>query len=150
MPPPFSASALAAYRALRSSLRATDIDDRVLVSAFSTEFKRLLCRGERRERKERQEAAERCSTAAAAASVTSTSTTKPSLPSKTSALVRDFALLLSAVKHQRDLLLSYDIGVDRDARQMETVRRTAERCGLRLPEEAREEGEGGGAAAGGR
>ena len=120
-----STSALSAYRALRRSLRASDIEDQGLVKSLSSEFRRIL-----REEEEGK---------AGKKAPTSTSTKTSSSSSSTSLLARDFAFLLDAVRHQRDLLLSYDIGVDRDTRQMETVRRTAARVGLRLPE--KEEGE---------
>ena len=94
----------------------------------------LLQEAEEKKGKERA-AAER---ETSSTSSTSTSSNSPSSSAAAAALVRDFALLLSAVRHQRDLLLSHGIGVDRDARQMETIRRTAARVGLRLPEEAKE------------
>lgn len=125
LPSPTSTSALAAYRALRRSLRASDIEDRGLVRALSAEFRRLL----REEEKEKNGKAKGPSASTSAASMPP----QPPPPAASS-LARDLAFLLSAVKHQRDLLLSYDIGVDRDTRQMETVRRTAARVGLRLPE----------------
>ena len=151
-PPLLSTSARSAYRALRRSLRASGVEDRGLVSALNAEFRRLLLRGGEEEEKEKTgkgRAAERAERASTVAAATSTPTTPLSNASTSSALVRDFAFLLSAVRHQRDLLLSYDIGVDRDARQMETIRRTAARVGLRLPGEegeAREEGEAAGGA----
>ena len=133
-PQRLSASTLAAYRALRRSLRASDIEDRGLVSALSAEFRRLLLRGDEEEENTKKR---KTGTAAAGPSTTAASTTAAST-SAAAALARDFAFLLSAVKHQRELLLSYDIGIDRETRQMETVRRTAARVGLRLPGEARE------------
>ena len=133
-PQRLSASTLAAYRALSRSLRASDIEDRGLASALSAEFRRLLLKEEEEAKKKKGEKAGR-STAAASTSAAAASTTTTSAAAL---LARDFAFLLSAVKHQRDLLLSYDIGVDRETRQMETVRRTAARVGLRLPGEARE------------
>lgn len=154
-PQRLSASTVAAYRALRRSLRASDIEDRGLVSALSAEFRRLLLRGEEEEeeQRKRKKKKERGTAEAGRAATTSTSTATASTASPAAALASDFAFLLSAVKNQRDLLLSYDIGVDRETRQMETVRRTAARVGLRLPSshdgspssEAKEEGEGGAA-----
>ena len=122
-----TSAALSAYRALRRSLRASDIEDQGLVRALSEEFRRLL----RQEVEEEQKNKE------------SSSTTTTPTPVSASSLARDFASLLSAVKHQRELLLSHGIGIDRETRQMETVRRTAARVGLRLPEEEEEEGGGG-------
>lgn len=132
-----STSALVAYRALRRSLRASDIDDKGLVQALSSEFRRLL-REEEKEKEKESGKAEGSSTSTAAAAAPPTPA-----PAPTASLAFDLAFLLSAVKHQRDLLLSYDIGVDRETRQMETVRRTAARVGLRLPERGGAEAEGG-------
>ncbi|CAL5228201.1 g11288 [Coccomyxa viridis] len=48
-------------------------------------------------------------------------------------LVQDYTNLVHDVHHERELLLSYNIGVDRDARQRRMVQSTAARVGLRLP-----------------
>ncbi|KAK9863719.1 hypothetical protein WJX84_001580 [Apatococcus fuscideae] len=48
---------------------------------------------------------------------------------------RDQAELINAVQYQRELLLSYNIGVEQDVTQKKVRERTAARVGLRLPDE---------------
>ena len=48
--------------------------------------------------------------------------------------LRDLAFLVSAVGHHEQLLLSYNISLDRRASQKAAVQRTARRVGLEVPD----------------
>lgn len=78
-------------------------------------------------------------TATEAGAQPSPTTMSPAGPPLTTAgaagLASDWAALVDAVQDHHELLTSYDIGVDREARQREDVRRSAARVGLRLPPE---------------
>ncbi|KAK9826904.1 hypothetical protein WJX81_007730 [Elliptochloris bilobata] len=53
-------------------------------------------------------------------------------------LLKDYVFLLQHTHEHLDLLLSYNIGIDRDARQRDTMRRSAASVGLQLPEVLRD------------
>jgi len=46
---------------------------------------------------------------------------------------KDYAYLVNSVQEHRALLLSYNIGVDREQERRKLMSDTAARCGLRLP-----------------
>lgn len=50
------------------------------------------------------------------------------------ALAKDAAFLINGIHEHRELLLSYNITVDRTAEQAERLKNTAERVGLGMPE----------------
>lgn len=49
-------------------------------------------------------------------------------------LARDYTILLNSVHHQKDLLFSYNIAVDRSDEVKRTLGKSAASVGLRLPE----------------
>ncbi|KAJ7562604.1 hypothetical protein O6H91_03G076900 [Diphasiastrum complanatum] len=49
-------------------------------------------------------------------------------------LVKDYVTLISSVHQHKELLLSYNIGVDREAEHAERLKNTAQRVGLQLPD----------------
>ncbi|EFJ05907.1 hypothetical protein SELMODRAFT_431189 [Selaginella moellendorffii] len=49
-------------------------------------------------------------------------------------LAKDYASLVASVHHHSDLLLSYNIAVDRSEEEKERLKDTAHRVGLQLPE----------------
>ncbi|CAJ1938429.1 unnamed protein product [Sphenostylis stenocarpa] len=49
-------------------------------------------------------------------------------------LARDYTFLLNSVHHQKDLLFSYNIAVDRSDEVKRTLGKSASSVGLRLPE----------------
>lgn len=48
---------------------------------------------------------------------------------------KDYADLVSSIQSHKELLLSYNIGLDREKTQMEGVHRTAARVGLQVPKQ---------------
>ncbi|KAL3702310.1 hypothetical protein R1sor_020332 [Riccia sorocarpa] len=48
-------------------------------------------------------------------------------------LAKDYAMLVNSVHYHKDLLLSYNIGVDRQAEQQARLKDTAHRVGLQMP-----------------
>eukprot|EP00884_Botryococcus_braunii_P014074 jgi/Botrbrau1/22668/Bobra.0132s0014.1 len=54
-------------------------------------------------------------------------------------LSKDCAYLINSVHEQRALLLSYNIGIDRDVRQRQMIRSTAALVGFKLPDLGSEE-----------
>ncbi|KAI9124560.1 hypothetical protein K1719_004482 [Acacia pycnantha] len=49
-------------------------------------------------------------------------------------LARDYTFLLNSVHHQKDLLFSYNIAVDRTDEMKRVIGKSAASVGLRLPE----------------
>ncbi|KAK9795583.1 hypothetical protein WJX73_008756 [Symbiochloris irregularis] len=49
-------------------------------------------------------------------------------------LAYDYAFLIDGVHEQKDLLASYNIGIDRQSRQREDVQKSAARAGLSIPQ----------------
>ncbi|KAL6766142.1 hypothetical protein ACKKBG_A34860 [Auxenochlorella protothecoides x Auxenochlorella symbiontica] len=50
-------------------------------------------------------------------------------------LARDYAFLLNSIAEHKDLLLSYNIGIDPEQRQKDQYKKAASRVGLSLPEQ---------------
>lgn len=53
-------------------------------------------------------------------------------------LAKDYAYLVNGIHDHRELLLSYNIGVDRTEELAARLRSTADRVGLRMPESFRD------------
>lgn len=49
-------------------------------------------------------------------------------------LAKDYTFLLNSVHHQKDLLFSYNIAVDRSEEMAKVLKKSASSVGLRLPE----------------
>ncbi|KAG6551321.1 hypothetical protein Mapa_007107 [Marchantia paleacea] len=57
----------------------------------------------------------------------------PALIEKKLCLAKDYTMLVNSVHYHRNLLLSYNIGVDREAEQALRLKDTAQRVGLQMP-----------------
>ncbi|KAL2635021.1 hypothetical protein R1flu_006500 [Riccia fluitans] len=62
----------------------------------------------------------------------------PTLIEQKLLLAKDYAMLVNSVHYHKNLLLSYNIGVDREAEQQARLKDTAQRVGLQMPKEYEE------------